>query len=184
MPLINLDPSFKALWDALEKRVRKLEQSPSKRPYLIAVDTTTQTAALTTVAYPVTYNTLVESNHMNLVSGSRIQTERTGVYNLQFSMQLQNTDTQAQTVDIWFRKNGSDIANSNSKIDVPSKHGTDNGVILPSWNFMTTLTSNDYLEMVWRTASTTVSMPTLAAGVSPTRPVTPAVIISVIEVAW
>lgn len=184
MPLINLDPSFKALWDALEKRVRKLEQSPSKRPYLIAVDTTTQTAALTTVAYPVTYNTVVESNHMSIASGSRVTVERAGVYELQFSMQLQNTDSQAATVDIWFRKNGSDIANSNSRIDVPAKHGSDNGVILPAWNFMTSLNASDYLEIVWRTAATTVSMPTIAAGASPTRPASPSVILSIIECAW
>jgi hypothetical protein len=184
MPFINLPPSLKMMWDELDKRVRKLEQSPPKRPYLIAYDTTTQTIASTTTAYVVTLNTVAESNHMSLASGSRITVERTGVYNLEFSMQLQNTDSQDQTVDIWFRKNGSNIANSNSKIDVPARHGSDNGVILPAWNFMASLNANDYLEMVWRAASTTVSMPTLAAGASPTRPVTPSVILSMNEVAW
>lgn len=184
MPYINLDPSLKMVLDLLDKRVRKLEQSPSKRPYLVAIDTTTQSAASTTAAYPITLNTLLESNHMTFQSGSRVVIERDGVYDWQFSLQMQNTDSQHQTVDIWFRKNGSDIADSNSKIDVPPKHGSDNGVIVPAWNFMTSLVEGDYLEMVWRTTSTLVTMPTLAAGTSPTRPRTPAVIVSVHEIAW
>jgi hypothetical protein len=184
MPFINLPPSLKMMWDELDKRVRKLEQSPPKRPYIILFDTTSQVIASTTVAYAVTYNTVVEGNHVSLVSNSRITVERTGVYNLEFSMQLQNTDSQAHTVDIWFAKNGTNVADSNSRIDVPAKHGSDNGVVLAAWNYLTPLNANDYLQLFWRSASTAVSMPYLAAGTSPTRPATPSVIVSLHEVAW
>ncbi len=53
-----------------------------------------------------------------------------GIYNLQFSAQLVNTDVQIHDIDVWFRKNGTNIASSNSRYSVPNSHGGVDGHII------------------------------------------------------
>ena len=142
-----------------------------------------QTAANTTTAYAMTLNSSDANNRgVSVVSNSRVTVEYAGVYNLQFSAQFVNTDSQEHDVDIWLRKNGDDVADSNSRVTVPSKHGGINGHLLAAWNFVLQLSAADYLELVWRTSNVTVSMEALAASSSPTRPAIPSVILTLTEV--
>lgn len=145
-------------------------------PYGAFQDTTDQTISSTTTAYPMTFNTTDYSEGVTLASGSRITAGYSGLYNLQFSAQFQNTDSQAKDVDVWFRKNGSNVASSNSQFTVPSKHGSVDGHLIASLNFFIALAKNDYVEIVWAAESTTVSLETIPAKTSPTRPLTPSVI--------
>jgi hypothetical protein len=73
-------------------------------------DSTDQTAANTTTAYAVTFNTTDFANGVTMASGSRITVADSGIWNLQFSLQFKNTSNDGQDVDIWFRKNGTNIA--------------------------------------------------------------------------
>ena len=75
-------------------------------PYGAFQDSTTQTAANNTTAYPITFNTTDFSNGVTMVSNSRFTVEYAGMYNLQFSIQLENLTTAIESIDIWFRKNG------------------------------------------------------------------------------
>ncbi len=84
-------------------------------PYGAFQDSTDQVAANTTTAYPVTFNTTDFSNGVSIASGSRITVANDGIWNLQFSIQFKNTTNAPQDVDIWFRVNGTNIANSNSR---------------------------------------------------------------------
>lgn len=145
-------------------------------PYGSFQDTTTQTAASTTTAYAITFNTTDIARDVSIVSGSRITVSRSGVYDLQFSGQFTNTDSAIQDVDIWLRKNGTDIPFSRGAISVPNRHGSIDGSILPSWNYLMDLASGDYLELMWRVTSTTVSLITLPTATSPTRPAAASVI--------
>lgn len=145
-------------------------------PYGGFQDSTDQTAASTTVAYPMTYNTTDYADGVSLASGSRITAGYSGLYNLQFSAQFVNTDSSIQDVDVWFRKNGTDIANSNSKFSVPNRHGSVDGHLIAALNFFIALEKNDYIEIMWSTTSTTVSIQQLPTQTSPTRPATPSVI--------
>ncbi len=77
---------------------------------------------------------------------------------MQFSIQLANDDSQIQDVDIWLRKNGSDVAGSNSKFSIDSKHGSVKGHVIAALNFNIELAKNDYVEIVWRTENTGVSI--------------------------
>lgn len=148
-------------------------------PYGAFQDSTDQTAASTTAAYAVTYNTTDYSNGITVTNSSRLTANSYGIYNVQFSFQFANTDTQIQDVDIWFRKNGTDIANSNSRFSIPNSHGGVDGHLVAAMNFWVELTANDYVEIMWRTSSTLVTIQQIPAQTSPTRPATPSAIVTV-----
>lgn len=145
-------------------------------PYLAVQDSTDQSAASTTTAYAVTFNTTDYSLGASLSNSSRLNVNYSGLYNLQFSIQFNNTDTQIQDVDIWFRKNGTDVASSNSKFSVPNSHGGTDGHLIAALNFYLELAKNDYVEIMWATTSTAVTIEQLPAQTSPTRPATPSAI--------
>lgn len=151
-------------------------------PYGAFQDTTDQTAASTTAAYAITLNTTDHAVGVSVVSSSQITVRSAGVYNVQFSIQFANTNVAIQDVDVWFRKNGSDIAGSNSKFSVPNSHGGVDGHLISSLNFYVQLAANDYIQLMWSTTSTDVSIEHLAAQTSPTRPSTPSVIVTINKV--
>jgi hypothetical protein len=153
-------------------------------PYGAFQDSTDQTAASTTVAYPMTFDTTDFSNGVYLSNSSRLNARNAGIYNVQFSVQLQNTDNAQHTVDIWFRKNGTNITASNSMFTVPArKSASIYGHIIAAINYFVELAANDYVEIVWRTESTAVSIEQLPTQTSPTRPSTPSVIATMQYVA-
>ena len=140
-------------------------------------DSTNQTAANTTTAYPVTFNTTDFSNGVTMASGSRITVASSGIWNLQFSIQLKNTTNSGQDVDIWFRKNGTNIDNSNSRFHPPARKGSgDPSHIIAALNFFVEMNESDYIEIMWRTENTGVSIEAFATSSSPTRPAVPSAI--------
>lgn len=110
---------------------------------------------------------------------SMITFEYAGVYNIQFSAQFTNTDTQIHDVDIWFKKNDVDISNSNSIYSVPGSHGGVDGHIIAALNLFIEAEAGDVVEIVWHTTNSSVFIETIPPGVSPVRPETPAVILTV-----
>ena len=142
-------------------------------------DTTNQTAASTTVAYLITLNsTDADSNGVSIVSSSRITFAYAGAYNLQFSAQFVNTDTQIHNAQVWLRLNGTDVTDSMGTVAIQQKHGGIDGVNIVSWNYVLKLSAGDYLQLVWNVDSTNVSLQTLPAGTSPTHPESPSVIVT------
>ena len=148
-------------------------------PYGAFQDSTDQTAASTTTAYAVTFNTTDFSHGISVVSNSRLTVKSYGIYNVQFSFQFVNTDSQIQDVDVWFKKNGTNIDNSNSRFSIPNSHGGTDGHLIAALNFWVELNANDYVEIMWRTTSTAVSIQQLPTQTSPTRPATPSAIVTV-----
>jgi len=138
-----------------------------------------QTAASTTTAYAFTYDVTDISRGVYIVDTSKIKVDYAGVYNVQFSAQMINPDSQIHDVDIWFAKNGTNIADSNSQFSVTEKHGGTDGGIIGALNLFVDLNPNDYVEIYWRTSDTNVSMQYLASSSSPTRPATPSIIVTV-----
>jgi hypothetical protein len=111
---------------------------------------------------------------------SRLTVAQAGIYNLQFSVQFENADTQEHDVTIWLRKDasgaGTDIAGSAGLVGVPSKHGSFNGHTIVGWNYYISLNANDFVEIWWSTPDTNVTIQAYAAGTSPTRPSTASVV--------
>lgn len=146
-------------------------------PYGAFQDSTDQTAANTTTAYAVTFDTTDFSNGVTLSNSSRLNVSQSGIYNVQFSIQLTNNTTQIHDVDIWFRKNGVDIDNSNSRFGVAARKGANNPFhTIATLNFFVSLSASDYVQIMWRTTDVNVFIEQYAAGTSPTRPAIPSVI--------
>jgi len=142
-------------------------------------DSTDQVAANTTTAYAVTFNTTDFSNGVTIASNSRITVADAGIWNLQFSIQFKNTSNDGQDVDIWFRKNGTNIANSNSRFHLSQrKSAGDPSHLIAAMNFFVSLAANDYVEIMWRTTSTDVSIEAFGTSTSPTRPAVPSAIVT------
>jgi hypothetical protein len=99
-----------------------------------------------------------------------------GIYNLQWSGQFENADTQLHDASVWIRVNGTDVVGSNGLISVPNKHGGVNGHTIAAWNYFVQLDAGDYVELWWSTDDAQVSLQYYAAGTSPTRPTTASVI--------
>lgn len=135
-----------------------------------------QTAASTTTAYAITYDVTDVSDSVYLSNTSRLNVTYSGVYNLQFSIQFVNTDTQIHDVDVWVAINETNLDNSNSRFSVPNKHGGVDGHLIAALNLFLQMQAGDYVELYWCTSDVAVSVEQLAAGTSPTRPATPSVI--------
>jgi hypothetical protein len=143
-------------------------------------DNTDQVAANTTTAYPVVFSTTDISNGVTLASGSRLTVAVDGIWNVQFSLQLKNVSNDGQDFDIWFRKNGTNIADSNSRFHIPARKSSgDPSHIIAGLNFFVSLVASDYVEIVGCVTSTDVSLEHFAAGTSPTRPAIPSAIATV-----
>ena len=148
-------------------------------PFGSFYDTTDQTAASTTTAYPITINSTTLSNSVSMVDNSKLTFAVGGVYNIQFSVQLSNNDNATQDIDIWFSKNGSDIANSNSRFGLaPRKSAGDPYHVIGSLNFVDSFQAEDYVELYWRSSNTAAYIEYYSAPSSPTRPAFPSVILT------
>jgi hypothetical protein len=149
-------------------------------PYGAFQDGTDQTAANTTTAYAITFDTTDFSNGVTLSDSSRLNVAQAGIYNIQFSVQFKNTTNDGQDVDIWFKKNGTNIDNSNSRFHLSArKSGGDPSHLIAALNFFVSLAANDYVEIMWRPSDVGVSLEHFAASATPTRPAVPSVIATV-----
>jgi hypothetical protein len=107
-----------------------------------------------------------------------------GTYNIQFSVQLVNTDSSIHNANIWLRLNGTDVPYSNGQVTVPNTHGGIPGQLIQSWNYVITLAANDYIQFYWQAESTAVSIETVAAGTTPVTPVSPSIIVTATQVMY
>jgi hypothetical protein len=148
-------------------------------PYGSFYDTSTQNVASTTTAYVVSIASTQDNNSISLTT-NQISFEFPGIYNVHFSVQLQNTVDTVQDVDIWLRKNGTDIDNSNNKFGLaPRKSVGEPFNLTATSDLLIEIPGEDYLELVWRSSNTGTGIVAYGANTSPTRPAIPSVSITV-----
>ena len=145
--------------------------------YLVAYDTTSQTAASANRGYAMTFDTVVESNDISFSTHSAVRFTSNGVYNIQFSAQFSNYHNQDHDVDVWFALNGARIDWSNSRFSIIGTHGGINGHYIAAWNYMGTFAANDEVEIYWQTDNTLVQIERLPA--SGDAPDTPSIILTI-----
>ena len=133
-------------------------------PYGAFQSTVDQTAAVINTAYAMTLNTTDYANGVSVASNSRITVADAGIFNLQWSGQFENTDSQDHDARVWLKINGTVVTGSTGFFAVPSKHGSVNGHTLVGWNYFLSLNANDYVELWWETDSTMVSIQAYAAA--------------------
>jgi hypothetical protein len=140
-------------------------------------DTTLQTAAAINTAYGMTFNTTDSSNGVSIGSpSSRLVADFQGVYNVQFSAQLDKTSGGAGNIYIWLRKNGTNVANTATTIAI---QGTAARTVA-AWNFIIQLEPTHYVELMWATDDTSVRI--LAASATSVWPAIPSVICTLTQV--
>ena len=117
------------------------------------------------------------SNEVSLQTGSKITVNNPGIYNLQFSVQVQNLDNAPQDMYIWLKQNGTDIVGSTGMLGLPArKNPGDPSHDIKGWNYFLSMNAGDYIQIYWSPTIATFSIPTYAASGTPTKPSTASVV--------
>lgn len=144
-----------------------------------------QTAPNVATANALQMDTAAYVNDITISSGSHIDFGTPGVYMITPSIQYQNTTNDIQYIDLWLRKNGTDIANTNSQFSILArKNSTTPSSLIAVTPYIVTVAAGDHLETMWRVSDVGVTiqqLPAVAAspGVTPAIPATPSVILTV-----
>ena len=139
-------------------------------------DTTTQTIVGVSTHQPVRLNTTDLSNQVSIANSSHIVIANSGIYNIQFSLQIDKTQGSGAHIYIWLRKNGLDVPNSATELAV---QGTSSEIVA-AWNFVVSSNANDYYELM--ISATDIHIRLKAASASGVVPAIPSVIVSVVSV--
>lgn len=146
----------------------------SPLPHGSYFDTTTQTNPVADAVNLITLNSLESEYQVTRGSPtSRIYVNNTGIYNFQFSAQLDKTGGSASAVYIWPRINGVNVPNSATKVVIDGP----NNEIVAAWNFVFVMEAGDYFELAWQSSDTNVVLAKEAA--SGNVPEIPSVILTV-----
>ena len=139
-------------------------------------DTTTQTNPVASAVNIFKYNSVVSEFQVTRgTPTSKIYVNNTGVYNFQFSAQLDKTGGGSDAVYIWPRINGVNVPDSATKIVIDGP----NSEIVPAWNFVLVMEAGDYFELAWQSPDTAVFVPYVA----PTGNI-PAIPSIILTVTW
>jgi hypothetical protein len=126
--------------------------------------------------YPISLNQTVSSKGVSITSNSRITFAYPGIYNIQFSCQLEKTDSGKDSAEIWLRKNGADVPWSNTIVELDGN----NAKSVAAWNFVEQITAaGHYLELMWYSSDANSR---LYAQTASARPGIPSVILTVTQV--
>ena len=123
---------------------------------------------------------------ITVASNSRITLAAAGTYRFNASLQFNNSVNTAYRVDIWFAKNGTNIASSASRITVPKS--SDGGTLVFAIEIFEAVAANDYIEVYWYPENAGVTLHYIAPvvanpGVTPAIPAVPPAIVVVERVA-
>ena len=130
-------------------------------PYGAFHDTTTQSAAATGTAYAVTFNSTSLSNGVAIGSPtSKITVTNAGIYNFQFSLQLDKSSGATGHTYIWARINGVDVAASASEVSVQGTSAEN----IAAWNFVLSMQAGDYFELMWSVDDNNIQIKAVAAA--------------------
>lgn len=176
---INPDCSamFFAVSNSLWEELQGFGRSVPILHYGAFSDTTTQTAASINTAYGMVFNTTDSSNGVSIGSPtSRLVAANQGVYNVQFSAQLDKTSGGVGNIYIWLRKNGTNVPNTSTTVAIQGSAAR----TVAAWNFITQLEPTEYVELMWATDDTSVRI--LAASATSVWPAIPSVIATLTQV--
>jgi hypothetical protein len=141
-------------------------------------DTTTQTNPIASTAMAMKFNSTAIADGVQIANTTQIKVLHAGNWNIQFSAQLDKTDSGDDSVDIWLRKNGTDVDWSNTRIDVQGN----NAKHVASWNWVVDANTNDYYEIMWSSLDTNMRIYAEGSLTGPTRPGIPSIILTVCQV--
>lgn len=148
------------------------------RAYISAYDSTDQTGSVSAATAIKLASTSFSSGITIANNGSgdptRITFAAAGTYMLAPSIQFKNTDTNDHDATIWFRKNGTDIANSATITSIPK--AADGGAQFFQIVIYEQVTAGQYIEIMWLPENVNVTVDFTAAGAI--APAIPSVILA------
>lgn len=122
-----------------------------RRAYGSFYDLTDQTALLANTAYAITFGNTDLSNGVTIGSPtSRVYVDRPGIYNIQFSAQLDKSSASAGNLWIWLDKNGTTVPSTATQITLQGS----SAATVAAWNFLLELNAGDYFRLMWSTDDT------------------------------
>lgn len=126
------------------------------------------------VSQSIQFDTTDYSSGITLQSGSQMLVKNAGVYSLTFSAQC-DPITGAGDLYIWLKKNGSNVANTATKLSLAN-----NDSQLMTVNFVLNTAANDYYELAWQSDSGDIILEASAA--TGNIPAIPSVIVTITQV--
>jgi hypothetical protein len=141
-------------------------------------DTTIQTNVNVSGINTIKINSTNISSGISIASGTRLLFANSGIYNIQFSAQIEKTDGGDDTIEIWLSKNGSGVADSNTSITL---HQQDAKTVA-AWNFLVSANSNDYYELKWYSTDPGLIILAQSGLTNPNRPEIPSIILTAVQV--
>ena len=139
-----------------------------------------QTPTINTIT-AITYNNTDTSatSGCSIVDNSKIKVDTTGVYNIQFSVQLQRTAGGSEKqIIIWLRKNGVDVPSTSTHITMQSN----DDYIVSSWNFYLQLNANEYAQLMMY-QDDAIRLIYEVANTSVPYPIVPSVILTIQKIS-
>lgn len=176
---INADCSamFFAVSNTLWEELQGFGRSVPILHYGAFSDTTLQAVTSVGEAMAMTFDTTDAANGISIGSPtSRIVVDNQGVYNIQFSAQLDKTSGAAAVIHIWLRKNGTNVPNTTSRVVIQGTAAE----LVAAWNFVIQLEPTNYVELMWESNDADVVL--LAASATSVYPAIPSVICTVTQV--
>lgn len=146
-------------------------------------DTTTQQIDSVNTPKAMTFNQItpgvngVSASGVSVEFGSHIVVARTGTYNIQFSAQLTKTDSGNDIMDIWLRRNGSDVPLSNSEITITASLRQ-----VATSNYIIDLAAGDYVQLMYSSADIATRILAIAPQTNPVRPAGPSIAVAITQV--
>ena len=125
------------------------------------------------------FSTIDFQSGVQLIASDTIKVLKDGVFNVQFSAQLSRTSGgSSQQISIWFRKNGSNVPNSNTHVNVQANAGK----LVTAWNYFFDLNQNDTIQIMYSVTSTAIQLLHENADLVVPHPATPSVIVTINQV--
>ena len=114
--------------------------------YLSAYHTASLTASAGNTPFSMSFSTTDFSNGITIGGPIRnqIQIANAGVYDIQFSAQIDKTSGTTVSSYIWLAKNGTDVPDSNTQITLA---GGQADAQVAAWNFYVSASAGDYYEL-------------------------------------
>ena len=134
--------------------------------------TVDQTASVINTAYALQFENTYLGEAIS-IAGTQITPLYSGVYNFELSVELTSGSASSKELSFWVRRSGVDIANTARTHVIAGSGGVDDF----EYSFTIDLTAGQYLEIMWATDDTGVTIDYQAAA-SP-RPAVPSTLLTV-----
>jgi hypothetical protein len=128
----------------------------------------------TSQSYIMSADTVIDSEGVTVVDGSKFTFLSGGTYNFAFSVQLIKTlGVGSYTISIWLNQNGLPLIDSTG--DVVLAGTPISSPLIASWTYLLTVETGDNVELLWSSDIADVKLYAIPIRSNPYRPTSPSV---------